>query len=73
MVDPAKSIVLYNQITLVPVTLDGRTHTVTIPLVSVGYPEGRCSVRTTDRTITDHRSPITDHTLLYWIAFQVVG
>ncbi|HVA07025.1 MAG TPA: alpha/beta fold hydrolase [Acidimicrobiales bacterium] len=37
LVDPAKRIVLNNQITPVPVTLDGRTHTLTVPLESVGY------------------------------------
>jgi ABC-2 type transport system ATP-binding protein len=37
LVDPATGIVLNNQITPVPVTLDGRSHTVTVPLESVGY------------------------------------
>ncbi len=37
LVDPATGIVLNNQITPVPVTLDGRAHTLTIPLESVGY------------------------------------
>jgi ABC-2 type transport system ATP-binding protein len=37
LVDPATGIVLNNQITPVPVTLDGRSHTVSIPLESVGY------------------------------------
>ena len=37
LVDPASGIVLNNQITPVPVTLDGRAHTLTIPLESVGY------------------------------------
>ncbi len=37
LVDPATKIVLNNQITPVPVTLDGRPHTLTIPLEAVGY------------------------------------
>ena len=37
LVDPATGIVLNNQITPVPVTLDGRPHSVTIPLETVGY------------------------------------
>ena len=37
LVDPATGIVLNNQITPVPVILDGRTHTLTVPLESVGY------------------------------------
>jgi ABC-2 type transport system ATP-binding protein len=37
LVDPATRIVLNNQITPIPVTLDGRSHTVTVPLESVGY------------------------------------
>jgi ABC-2 type transport system ATP-binding protein len=37
LVDPATGIVLDNQITPVPITLDGRSHTVTVPLESVGY------------------------------------
>jgi ABC-2 type transport system ATP-binding protein len=37
LVDPATGIVLNNQITPVPVTLDGRAHTLTIPLETVGY------------------------------------
>jgi ABC-2 type transport system ATP-binding protein len=37
LVDPATGIVLNNQITPVPVTLDGRSHTVTVPLETVGY------------------------------------
>ena len=37
LVDPATGIVLNNQITPVPVTLDGRTHSLTIPLETVGY------------------------------------
>jgi ABC-2 type transport system ATP-binding protein len=37
LVDPATGIVLNNQITPVPVTLDGRTHALTIPLETVGY------------------------------------
>ena len=36
-VDPATGIVVNNQITPIPVTLDGRSHTVTIPLETVGY------------------------------------
>ena len=37
LVDPATGIVVNNQITPVPVTLDGRAHTVTVPLETVGY------------------------------------
>ena len=37
LVDPATGIVLNNQITPIPVTLDGRSHTVTLPLETVGY------------------------------------
>jgi ABC-2 type transport system ATP-binding protein len=37
LVDPATGIVLNNQITPIPVTLDGRSHTVTVPLETVGY------------------------------------
>jgi ABC-2 type transport system ATP-binding protein len=37
LVDPATGIVLNNQITPVPVALDGRTHALTIPLETVGY------------------------------------
>jgi ABC-2 type transport system ATP-binding protein len=37
LVDPSTGIVLNNQITPVPVTLDGRSHTATIPLESVSY------------------------------------
>ena len=37
LVDPATGIVVNNQITPFPVTLDGRTHTLTIPLETVGY------------------------------------
>ena len=37
LVDPATGIVLNNQVTPIPVTLDGKSHSVTIPLESVGY------------------------------------
>jgi ABC-2 type transport system ATP-binding protein len=37
LVDPATGIVVNNQITPIPVTLDGRSHSVTIPLESVSY------------------------------------
>jgi ABC-2 type transport system ATP-binding protein len=37
LVDPATGIVLNNQITPVPVVLNGGTHTLTIPLETVGY------------------------------------
>jgi ABC-2 type transport system ATP-binding protein len=37
LVDPATGIVVNNQITPIPVTLDGKSHSVTIPLESVGY------------------------------------
>ncbi len=37
LVDPATAIVLNNQITPVPVTLDGHGHTVTIPMETVDY------------------------------------
>jgi ABC-2 type transport system ATP-binding protein len=37
LVDPATGIVVNNQITPIPVTLDGRSHTLTIPLETVGY------------------------------------
>ena len=37
LVDPATGIVLNNQITPIPVTLDGKSHRVTIPLESVAY------------------------------------
>ena len=37
LVDPATEIVLNNQITPVPVTLDGRSHTLTVPLETIGY------------------------------------
>lgn len=37
LVDPATGIVLNNQITPIPVTLNGRSHTVTFPLETVGY------------------------------------
>jgi ABC-2 type transport system ATP-binding protein len=37
LVDPASGIVVNNQITPIPVTLDGKSHSVTIPLESVGY------------------------------------
>jgi ABC-2 type transport system ATP-binding protein len=36
-VDPATGVVLNNQITPIPVALDGRSHTVTVPLEAVGY------------------------------------
>jgi ABC-2 type transport system ATP-binding protein len=37
LVDPATGIVLNNQITPIPVVLDGRSHTVTVSLETVGY------------------------------------
>jgi ABC-2 type transport system ATP-binding protein len=37
LVDPATGIVVNNQITPIPVTLDGKSHSVTIPLESIGY------------------------------------
>ncbi len=37
LVDPVTGIVLNNQITPIPVTLNGRSHTVTVPLETVGY------------------------------------
>ena len=37
LVDPATGIVVNNQITPIPVTLDGKSHSVTIPLETVGY------------------------------------
>ena len=37
LVDPATGIVVGNQVTPVPVTLDGRSHTVTVPLETVAY------------------------------------
>jgi ABC-2 type transport system ATP-binding protein len=37
LVDPATGIVVNNQVTPIPVTLDGRSHTVTVPLETVGY------------------------------------
>lgn len=35
--DPATQIVVNNQITPIPVTLDGKSHNLTIPLESIGY------------------------------------
>jgi ABC-2 type transport system ATP-binding protein len=37
LVDPATRIVVNNQITPIPVTLDGRAHTLTVPLETVAY------------------------------------
>ncbi len=37
LVDPATGIVVNNQITPIPVTLDGKTHTLVIPMETVGY------------------------------------
>lgn len=37
LVDPATGIVVNNQITPIPVTLNGRSHTATVPLETVGY------------------------------------
>jgi ABC-2 type transport system ATP-binding protein len=37
LADPATGIVVNNQITPIPVTLDGRSHTITVPLETVGY------------------------------------
>ena len=37
LVDPGTGIVLNNQITPIPVTLDGKSHNMNIPLESVGY------------------------------------
>jgi ABC-2 type transport system ATP-binding protein len=37
LVDPATGIVVNNQITPIPVTLDGKSHTLTIPLETIGY------------------------------------
>jgi ABC-2 type transport system ATP-binding protein len=37
LVDPATGIVLNNQVTPVPMTLDGRSHSLTIPLETIGY------------------------------------
>jgi ABC-2 type transport system ATP-binding protein len=37
LVDPATGIVVNNQITPIPVTLDGRSHTLAIPLETVSY------------------------------------
>jgi ABC-2 type transport system ATP-binding protein len=37
LVDPATGIVVNNQITPIPVTLDGKSHSVTIPLETIGY------------------------------------
>jgi ABC-2 type transport system ATP-binding protein len=37
LVDPTTGIVVNNQITPIPVTLDGKTHTLTIPMETIGY------------------------------------
>ncbi len=37
LVDPSTGIVVNNQITPIPVTLDGRTHTLVIPMEAIGY------------------------------------
>ena len=37
LVDPATGIVVNNQITPIPVTLDGKTRTLVIPMESIGY------------------------------------
>jgi ABC-2 type transport system ATP-binding protein len=37
LVDPATQIVVNNQITPIPVTLDGKSHSVTVPVESIGY------------------------------------
>jgi len=37
LVDPATGIVVNNQITPIPVTLDGKTHRLTIPMETIGY------------------------------------
>ena len=37
LVDPATGIVVNNQITPVPVTLDGKAHTLRIPMETIGY------------------------------------
>jgi ABC-2 type transport system ATP-binding protein len=37
LVDPGTGIVVNNQITPIPTTLDGKSHSVTIPLESIGY------------------------------------
>lgn len=37
LVDPATGIVVNNQITPIPVTLDGRSHTIVIPMETIGY------------------------------------
>ena len=37
LVDPSTRIVVNNQITPIPVTLDGKSHSVTVPLESIGY------------------------------------
>ena len=37
LVDPATGIVVNNQITPVPVILDGKTHTLVVPLETIGY------------------------------------
>jgi ABC-2 type transport system ATP-binding protein len=37
LVDPATGIVVNNQITPIPLTLDGRTHSLVIPMETIGY------------------------------------
>ena len=37
LVDPSTGIVVDNQITPIPVTLDGKTHTLVIPMETIGY------------------------------------
>jgi ABC-2 type transport system ATP-binding protein len=37
LVDPSTRIVVNKQITPIPVTLDGKSHSVTVPLESIGY------------------------------------
>jgi ABC-2 type transport system ATP-binding protein len=37
LVDPATGIVVNNQITPIPVTLDGKSHTIVIPMETIGY------------------------------------
>jgi ABC-2 type transport system ATP-binding protein len=37
LVDPATGIVVNNQVTPVPVTLDGKTHAVVVPMETIGY------------------------------------
>ncbi len=37
LVDPATGIVVNNQITPIPVTLDGKVHSLTIPMETIGY------------------------------------